>query len=95
MSLDRSTVTRVARLARLDLEPDQVDAFQHELDGILALVERLQEAEIGAVEPLSHPLDMGARMRPDIITEPDQRALFQALAPAVEAGHYLVPRVIE
>lgn len=95
MSLDRSTVTRVARLARLDLEPDQVDAFQHELDGILALVERLQDAEIGAVEPLSHPLDMAARMRPDIVTEPDQRALFQALAPAVEAGHYLVPRVIE
>lgn len=95
MSLDRSTVTQVARLARLALEPAHVDAFKRELDGILTLVERLQEADVGATEPLSHPLDMVARMRPDVVTESDHRAEFQALAPAVAAGHYLVPRVIE
>jgi aspartyl-tRNA(Asn)/glutamyl-tRNA(Gln) amidotransferase subunit C len=95
MSLDRTTVEQVARLARLALAPDQVTALQEELNGILALVARLQSADITAVEPLSHPLEITARLRPDVVTEADQREVFQAIAPAVEAGLYLVPRVIE
>ena len=95
MSLDRSTVEQVARLARLALAPDQVTALQVELSGILDLAARLQSADIAAVQPLSHPLEKTARLRPDIVTESDQREVFQAIAPAVEAGLYLVPRVIE
>jgi aspartyl-tRNA(Asn)/glutamyl-tRNA(Gln) amidotransferase subunit C len=95
MSLDSSTVAHVARLARLALEPQQVPAILAELNGILALVERLQQADVTALEPLSHPLDMVARTRPDIVTETDRREAFQAIAPAVEGGYYLVPRVIE
>ena len=95
MSLDRSTVEQVARLARLALEPEQTASFQTELNGILGLVARLQEADVAAVEPLFHPLEIVARMRPDVVTESDQRDLFQAIAPEVEAGLYLVPRVIE
>jgi aspartyl-tRNA(Asn)/glutamyl-tRNA(Gln) amidotransferase subunit C len=95
MSLDRSAVEQVARLARLALEPGQKDAFLGELNAILGLVERLQEANVAGVAPLSHPLDMTARTRPDVVTESDQRPRFQALAPAVEGGHYIVPRVIE
>ncbi len=95
MSLDRSTVQQVARLARLALAHDQEAALQAELNGILELVARLQVADIAAVEPLSHPLDKTARLRPDVVTENDQREIFQAIAPAVEAGLYLVPRVID
>lgn len=95
MSLDKSTVEQVARLARLALEPDQATTYQAELSGILALVARLQDADVSAVEPLSHPLEIVARMRADVVTESDQREVFQAIAPAVEDGHYLVPQVIE
>ncbi len=95
MSLDRSTVEQVARLARLALATDQTAALQAELNGILEMVARLQEAEIAAVEPLSHPLEITARLRPDVVTETDQREVFQGIAPAVESGLYLVPRVIE
>ncbi len=95
MSLDRSAVEQVARLARLALAPDQATALQAELNGILELVAHLQGADITSIEPLSHPLEITARLRPDIVTETDQREVFQAIAPAVEAGLYLVPRVIE
>ena len=95
MSLDRSAVEQVARLARMALAPDQTTSLQAELNGILELVARLQAADIASVVPLSHPLEISARLRPDIVTEADQREVFQAIAPAVEAGLYLVPRVIE
>jgi len=95
MSLDRSSVEQVARLARLALAPDQVATLQEELNGILELAARLQGAEIALVEPLSHPLEITARLRPDDVTEGDEREVFQAIAPAVEDGLYLVPRVIE
>ncbi|MBI1732394.1 MAG: Asp-tRNA(Asn)/Glu-tRNA(Gln) amidotransferase subunit GatC [Gammaproteobacteria bacterium] len=95
MSLDKSAVERVAVLARLALDDRQVAACQSELNGILDLVERLQGASVTGVEPLSHPLDIVARLRPDLVTESDQRALFQSIAPAVDSGLYLVPRVIE
>jgi len=95
MSLDRSSVEQVARLARLALAPDQVAILQEELNGILELAARLQGADIAAVEPLSHPLEITARLRPDAVTEDNERETFQAIAPAVEDGLYLVPRVIE
>jgi aspartyl-tRNA(Asn)/glutamyl-tRNA(Gln) amidotransferase subunit C len=95
MSLDKSTVEQVARLARLALDERQAVAWQAELNGILGLVERLLGAAVDGVEPLSHPLDLAARTRPDRVTETDQRDLLQSLAPSVDAGLYLVPRVIE
>jgi aspartyl-tRNA(Asn)/glutamyl-tRNA(Gln) amidotransferase subunit C len=95
MSLDKSAVEQVARLARLAMDDRQASSWQAELNGILGLVERLQGANVAGVEPLSHPLDLSARMRPDVVTETDRRALFQSIAPAVDAGLYLVPRVIE
>jgi aspartyl-tRNA(Asn)/glutamyl-tRNA(Gln) amidotransferase subunit C len=93
--LSRDQVLRIARLARIDVAPGEADALQHELNGILAMVERMAAADTRGVEPMSHPEDAGQRLREDRVTETDQRAAFQAVAPQVEDGLYLVPQVIE
>lgn len=95
MSLDSTQVERVARLARLALGKEELAEFQHELGAILTLVQRMQSVDTDGVDPLAHPLDITARLRPDEVTEHNQRDRFQSIAPAVENGHYLVPRVIE
>lgn len=95
MSLDKTTVEQIARLARLSVDPGDAAAYQSELGQILDLVNQLNTAATAGVEPLAHPLDLSARLRPDEVSEPDQREAFQALAPAVADGYYLVPKVID
>ncbi len=95
MSLDRSDVEKIAHLARLALDEAQVDAYAKDLSNILNLVEQLETAETDEVEPMAHPLHMAQRLRPDRVTESDRREENQAIAPSVEAGLYLVPKVIE
>lgn len=95
MSLTSEEVNRIAWLARLAIDSDKTDAYAHDLSGILNFIEQMSAVDTAAVEPMAHPLDQAQRLRPDAVTEPDQRALFQQLAPAVEAGLYLVPKVIE
>ncbi|MEQ8800099.1 MAG: Asp-tRNA(Asn)/Glu-tRNA(Gln) amidotransferase subunit GatC [Phycisphaerales bacterium] len=95
MSLKPEQVRKVAFLARLRLEEDRVPEYASELSGILGLVDQLEQADTEGVEPMAHPLDLTARLRPDTVTEADQRDAFQAVAPATEDGLYLVPRVIE
>ncbi len=95
MSLDRSDVEKIAHLARLALDESQVDDYFKDLSNILNLVEQLESAETDAVEPMAHPLHMAQRLRPDRVSEGDRRAENQAIAPSVEAGLYLVPKVIE
>lgn len=95
MSLDRSDVEKIAHLARLSLEEAQVDAYVQELSNILGLVERLEGADTEHVEAMAHPLHMAQRLRDDEVTEVDRRDEHQAIAPSVESGLYLVPRVIE
>ncbi len=95
MSLSNDDVKQIAHLARLGVEEQDLDSYARELSHILAFVEALGGDETNAVEPLAHPIDMVQRLRPDEITEEDRRERFQAVAPSVEAGLYLVPRVIE
>jgi aspartyl-tRNA(Asn)/glutamyl-tRNA(Gln) amidotransferase subunit C len=95
MSLDAEQLDHIARLARLRLEPEATAPLQRSLQDILQLVEQLQGANTEGVEPLANPLDATQPLRADCVTETDQRAAFQAIAPATEAGLYLVPRVIE
>jgi aspartyl-tRNA(Asn)/glutamyl-tRNA(Gln) amidotransferase subunit C len=95
MSLDRSDVEKIAHLARLSLEEAQIDAYAQELSNILGLVEQLEGANTDNVEPMAHPLHMAQRLRADEVTEADLRDEHQAIAPSVESGLYLVPRVIE
>ena len=95
MSLTSEEVNRIAWLARLAIDSDKTDAYAHDLSGILNFIEQMSAVDTDTVAPMAHPLDHAQRLRPDAVTEPDQRALFQTLAPAVEAGLYLVPKVIE
>jgi aspartyl-tRNA(Asn)/glutamyl-tRNA(Gln) amidotransferase subunit C len=93
--LSRDQVLRIARLARIELTGPEAEALEASLNGILALVEKMAEVDTRGVEPMSHPEDVALRLREDAVTEPDARAAFQAAAPHVEDGLYLVPRVVE
>lgn len=95
MSLNREDVQRIAHLARLGISEGDVPGYATELSKILDLVAQLQDADTAGVEPMAHPLHAEQRLRVDEVTETDQRDKFQAIAPATEAGLYLVPKVIE
>jgi len=95
MSLDRNDVEKIAHLARLAVSEEEKDSYAVDLSKILDLVAQMQAVDTAAVTPMAHPLDMAQRLRPDVPTEPDRRALFQGMAPVTEDGLYLVPRVVE
>lgn len=95
MTLSVADIRRVAQLARLSVTEAEIAAVQHELNGILALVEQLKAADTAGIEPMAHAQDVMLRLREDVVTEDDQHRLFQSIAPQVEADLYLVPRVIE
>ncbi len=93
--LSRDQVMRIARLARIEVGPDEAAHLERELNGILAMVERMSRVDTRGVEPMAHPGEMSQRLREDRVTEADRRSDFQAVAPQVEDGLYLVPKVIE
>ena len=93
--LEEVQVQALARLARIQLEAPEVPALVAQLARILTLIDEMNAVDTSGVEPLAHPLELVARRRPDQVTEIDQRAVFQATAPQVQDGHYLVPRVLE
>lgn len=95
MSISADEVTAIARLARLEIEAADIPGYAEQLSRILSFVEQMNAADTDGVEPMAHPLDITARLRPDVVTESNQREVFQAHAPQVENGLYLVPRVIE
>ena len=93
LSLDE--IRRIGELARLELSGPDLAAMQQELNGILALVDQMASVDTEGVEPMSHPQAAMQRLRDDEVSETDQRATFQSIAPQVEDGLYLVPKVIE
>jgi aspartyl-tRNA(Asn)/glutamyl-tRNA(Gln) amidotransferase subunit C len=95
MSLGPAEVEKIAYLARLAISPADIPRYARNLSAILELVVQMNAVDTHGVEPLAHPLEMAQRLRPDVVTEHDQRERFQAIAPSVEADLYLVPRVIE
>lgn len=95
MSLEPAQVKEIAHLARLAIEEHDIPSYAKNLSEILAFVEQMNAVDTEGVEPMAHPLDMTQRLRADEVTESDQREAFQAIAPATEAGLYLVPKVIE
>ena len=95
MSLSDDQIRRLARLARIALEPGETREVADRLNRILALVDEIQAVDTAGIEPMSHALDVIQRLRPDEVTEPDRREDYQSVAPAVEDGLYLVPKVIE
>lgn len=95
MSLEKAEIVKIARLAQLALDEDDIPGYAHDLSNILGLVEQMNTIKTNDIEPLAHPMEIKARLRPDEVTETDQREKFQNIAPDVDNGHYLVPRVIE
>ncbi|EHK72426.1 aspartyl/glutamyl-tRNA amidotransferase subunit C [Pseudomonas psychrotolerans L19] len=95
MALERTDVEKIAHLARLGLDEADLAATTATLNDILGLVDQMQAVDTMGIDPLAHPLEATQRLRPDQATEGDRREAYQAIAPAVEAGLYLVPKVIE
>ncbi len=95
MALERSDVEKIAHLARLGLNDAELPRTTDTLNSILGLIDAMQAVDTDGIEPLAHPLDATQRLRPDTVTEENHRDAYQAIAPAVENGLYLVPKVIE
>ena len=96
MSLNRRDIENIAYLARLALTESEIPVYVENLSRIMALVAQLERADTSQVEPMAHPLPgQRQRLRSDEVTASDQHQLFQRNAPQVQAGLYLVPRVIE
>jgi aspartyl-tRNA(Asn)/glutamyl-tRNA(Gln) amidotransferase subunit C len=99
MSLSDDQVRRLARLARIGIRPGESTAVIERLNRVLGLIDQLKAVDTAGIEPMAHPLDallpQGQRLRRDEVTETDQRELYQSVAPAVQEGLYVVPKVIE
>ena len=99
MSLSPDQIARIARLARIAVSASETEALRVQLNRVLGLIDELQSVDTRGIEPMSHALEAllpaGQRLRPDVVAEPDRRDEFQSVAPAVEHGLYLVPKVIE
>jgi aspartyl-tRNA(Asn)/glutamyl-tRNA(Gln) amidotransferase subunit C len=95
MSLTLDDVKRIAELARIEVASDEASEVLQRMTGIFSLIEEMQAIDTSGVEPMSHAQDVMLRLRDDNVTESDQHALFQTIAPQVEADLYLVPKVIE
>jgi aspartyl-tRNA(Asn)/glutamyl-tRNA(Gln) amidotransferase subunit C len=99
MLLTPEDVNRIAVLARLDLSAAERAAMLSQLNGFFGIVEQMGAVDTSGVEPLYTPLSavqaVALRLRDDVVTEGDERALNQASAPQVEDGLFLVPKVVE
>jgi len=96
MALTREQIENIAHLARLQLEPAELPVYQASLSAILEFVGQLDRADTSSVMPMAHPLPgLSQRLRSDVVTETDHHERYQAGAPQVAAGLYLVPKVIE
>ena len=94
MALTLDDVKRVAHLARIAIDEGQAQAALSRINDVFALIAEMQAVDARGVEALSHAQDLGQRLRQDAVTENDQHALFQSVAPQVEGDLYLVPKVI-
>jgi aspartyl-tRNA(Asn)/glutamyl-tRNA(Gln) amidotransferase subunit C len=95
MSLSPDQIERLARLARIALGPAEEAAVVGQLNRVLGLIDQMRAVDTAGIEPMSHPVDVAQRQRDDVVDQADQHELFQSVAPAVEAGLYLVPKVLE
>jgi aspartyl-tRNA(Asn)/glutamyl-tRNA(Gln) amidotransferase subunit C len=95
MALTLEDVKRVADLARIAIDEAEARAVLSQLNDVFKLIAEMQAVDTRGAEPMSHARDVVQRLREDKVTESDQHALFQKVAPQVESGLYLVPRVIE
>lgn len=95
MALTRTDVEKIAHLARLQINEADLDRHTGALSNILGMIDQIQAVNTDGILPMAHPLDATQRLRPDVVTETNQREHFQTIAPKTEDGLYLVPQVIE
>lgn len=95
MALNLEDIKRIAYLARIQINDDEAAATLTKLSGILGLIEQMQAVDTTGIAPMSHSQDVTQRLRDDVVTQTNQREAFQAIAPQVADGLYLVPKVIE
>ena len=97
MPLSLEEVRRIAELARIGISDAEVRAVRTQLNDIFELIEQMQKVDTDGIEPMAHAQGLALRLREDVVKETDQRELYQSVAPlgTVEAGLYLVPKVIE
>ena len=95
MALDQTDVEKIAHLARIAIDQQDIANTTEGLTQVLTMIDQMQAADTDNIEPLAHPLEMEQRLRADAVTEENQREAFQSIAPSTENGLYLVPKVIE
>ncbi len=95
MSLTAEEVKKIAFLARLSIQEENIQTYADNLSGILDLVAQMDAVDTDSVEPMAHPQDVSQRLRDDVVTETNHREKYQQNSPAIEAGLFLVPKVIE
>ncbi len=95
MALGEEDVISIAHLARIAVEKEKLSEYANNLANILHLAEQMDSVDISNVEPMAHPLNAKQRLRSDNVTESDEHKKFQSIAPAVENGLYIVPKVID
>ena len=95
MAIDNQTVETIARLARLEINDNEVEQYCSDISNILQLVEQMQAVDTSGIEPMTHPFDATLRLREDTVTESNNREKFQGIAPESQDGLYLVPKVID
>ena len=95
MALTVADVQRIAHLARIEITADAAAEVHRKLDSIFAMINELNAVDTTGIVPMAHAQDVMLPLREDRVTETDRHALYQSVAPAVEDGLYLVPRVVE
>jgi aspartyl-tRNA(Asn)/glutamyl-tRNA(Gln) amidotransferase subunit C len=95
MTISLADVERIAHLARIEITAAEAADVRDKLDAIFGLINELQAIDTAGVVPMAHAQDVPLPLREDRVTETDGRALYQSVAPAVEDGLYLVPKVLE
>ena len=95
MSVDATTVRRIAHLARIAVSDDEVAPLQGELNAILAFVEQLSEVDVEGVEPMTSNVAQPLRLRDDVVTDGAKLADVLSNAPKSADGFYVVPKVVE
>ncbi len=95
MSLTAEEVKQIAYLARLGIDEKDIESYTSDLSNMLDLMTQMSDAETDNIQPMAHPMDQLQRLREDVATEKNQRENFQSIAPQVEEGLYLVPKVLD
>ena len=95
MAFDKSEVSKIAELARVEITEEEIDDIESRITEILLLIDQMQSVDTDSIVPMSHPLDGKQFLRSDTVSEENKRDELQKLAPKVENGLFLVPKVIE